>query len=196
MKHEFPDAFKKKPKPGPRRCCDKCRFLIIDGFKLVAVPSEKPQVPTRRPTMTKSLAESESEPKGAKSPSRPQKKDDDNKAKDKEPEERESKVTERESKTTDPKAKASVTTDNVSNLPFNQRCCVAGSMFPRASSGLYCEGHVNGTIVENEPVEEETKPKKKPMGMMMGPAFGQPMVGMNNLSELKGALKKKPHSRC
>jgi len=57
MKHDFPDSFKKKPKPGPRRCCDKCRFLIIDGYKLVAVPSEKPQVPTRRPTMTKSQAD-------------------------------------------------------------------------------------------------------------------------------------------
>lgn len=151
MKHEFPDSFKKKPKPGPRRCCDKCRFLIIDGFKLVAVPSEKPQVPTRRPTMTKSLAEGEEPTKSPKAPAKGKKGDD----------------AEKDDRKSESK----------NNLPFSQRCCVAGCAFPRASGGgLYCEGHVNGTIVE-EPVEEEPK-KKKPMGMMMGPAFGQPMVGL------------------
>lgn len=51
VKMDFPDAFKKKAKPGMRRCCDQCRFLIKMDFKLVAEPSSKPNVPIRRDDM-------------------------------------------------------------------------------------------------------------------------------------------------
>lgn len=203
-KIDFPPEFQKKAKEGPSRCCDKCRFLLHDGFKLVPQLSEKPNIPTRRPTMQaeRKISVSKDAIPEPKAPSRPP-------ARVKQP------VEDSEMPPPPPipdddddvpplpavPAPAQAEARPSASLPFNQRCAVALCQFARGSSGLYCQGHAEGTIpLSGSTPDGEAEPKSRNkstinanlmsgLNPMAGMALG---LGMNSmqLGGLRAGLRK------